>query len=96
LESRTFDKVDAALWQRLQATGQQRHGTQFEETQDNCGTATTPTPIGSVVLGYSFDPDGCTITYTIIRKPMLAASGLIWNGIAATIEGCRRSAADDA
>lgn len=89
MESRTFENVDAVLWERVRTIGQQEHGTSFEEGQDNSGTATTPTPIGSVVLDYSFDPEKCTITYTIVRKPMLAASGLIWNGIGATIDRCR-------
>lgn len=90
VDSRTFENVDAVLWERLRTIGQREHGTTFEEAQGNAGTATTPTPIGSVVLGYAFDPEKCTITYTIVRKPMLAASGLIWNGIATTIERCRQ------
>ena len=90
-ESRTFEGVSAATWERMQAAGRDNHGTVFEEASDSRGTATTSTPVGTIVLDYAFDPADEQITYTIVKKPMLAASSLIWGGIAATLERCRQS-----
>lgn len=90
-ESRTFDGVSAATWARMQAAGRDNHGTVFEETNGGRGTATTGTPVGTIVLEYAFDPSAEQITYTIVKKPMLAASSLIWGGIAATLERCRQA-----
>jgi hypothetical protein len=91
VESRTFEGVSADTWERMQDTGRSEHGTVFEPTQDNCGMATTRTPVGTIVLGFEFDPSAERITYTIVRKPFMAASSLIWGGIAATLERCRRA-----
>ena len=90
-ESRTFEGVSVATWERMRAGGRDNHGTVFEEASDSRGTATTSTPVGTIVLEYAFDPIAEQITYTIVRKPMLAASSLIWGGIAATLERCRQS-----
>jgi hypothetical protein len=89
LEQHTFEDVSAATWERILATGRTEHGTVFEETAANSGTATTPTPIGAVVLEYAFDPAAERVSYKIVSKPMLAPSGLIWGGIKTTIERCR-------
>ena len=88
-EKRSFDGVSAAVWRQIQARGQREHGTTFEQSDDKCGIATTPTPMGPVVLGYEFDAEAQKITYTILEKPFLAPSGLIWGGIAAAIDGAR-------
>ena len=73
----------------MQARGEREHGTVFEHVDGLRGTATTPTPIGPVVLGIEFEAEAERITYTIVQKPFLAASSLIWGGIAAAIERCR-------
>ena len=90
-EQRSFDGVSALVWERLRQHGQKAHGTVFEGGDTPCGTATTPTPVGPVVLGFAFDAEAERITYTIIRKPFLAASSLIWGGIATAIERCRNA-----
>src|SRR5512132_3146382 len=89
LEDRSFEGVSAAVWERMKATGRDEHGTVFEETGENRGTATTRTPLGAVVLEYRFEPAAQRITYKIVKRPILAASSLIWGGIQSTIERCR-------
>lgn len=91
MEEHIFDGVSAATWERMQANGRTEHGTVFEETAANNGVATTPTPMGTVVLGYTFDPSAERVCYKIIKKPMLAPSMLIWGGIKAAIDRCRRT-----
>jgi hypothetical protein len=88
-EQRSFEGVSAAVWQQMQARGEREHGTAFEHADETRGTATTPTPVGPVVLGFEFDADAERITYTILQKPLLAPSSLIWGGIAAAIERSR-------
>lgn len=90
-ESKTFTGVSTRTWQRLQALGQERHGTQFKPTDETRGTATTATPFGSLILDYDHDPDQETITYTIVTKPMLVMSPMIWSGIESTLIGLRNS-----
>jgi hypothetical protein len=89
LEDRSFEGVNAATWERMKATGRAEHGTIFDETAENRGTATTPTPVGTLVLEYQFEPAAERSTYKIVKRPMLAPSSLIWGGIASTIERCR-------
>jgi hypothetical protein len=88
-ESKTFTGVTAQTWERLQALGQQRHGTEFTPADDNNGTATTSTPFGKLILDYAHDPKEETITYTIVSKPMLVMSPMIWNGIETTLTNLR-------
>ena len=90
-DKRCFEGVSAVVWQRMQARGEREHGTVFEHTNAMQGTATTPTPVGPVVLGFEFEADAERITYTIVQKPFFAASSLIWGGIAAAIERCRNA-----
>ena len=89
VEDRSFEGVSAATWERMKATGRDEHGTVFEETAENRGTATTRTPVGTVVLEFQLDPAAERVTYKIVKRPMLAPSSLIWGGIASTIERCR-------
>lgn len=88
-ESKTFNGVTQQTWERLQALGRERHGTEFQPSDDCNGTATTPTPFGKIVLDYAHDVQRQTITYTIVAKPMFVMSPMIWSGIEQTIDGLR-------
>jgi hypothetical protein len=88
-ERRCFEGVSEEVWQRMQARGEREHGTVFEHSDAVRGTATTPTPVGPVVVGFEFEAEAERITYTIVQKPFFAANSLIWGGIAAAIERCR-------
>jgi hypothetical protein len=89
LELRSFEGVSEATWERIKATGRDEHGTVFEETAAHCGTATTRTLVGTVVLEFDFDAVAERITYKITKRPMMAPSSLIWSGIESTIDRCR-------
>lgn len=88
--TKTFHDVSPRAWERMQDIGRVQHGTVFETVDGLTGTATTNSPVGTIVLAYAFDPDIQTVTYTIQRKPMLIGEFLIWNGIDATLGHCRR------
>lgn len=88
-DSKTFDGVSPEVWEKVKAIARDRFGTVFVPEASTCGTATTTTPIGPVVLDYEHDPDARQITYTLRKKPMLVLSGQIWNGLAETIEECK-------
>ncbi len=88
-ETKTFTGVTTQTWERLQTIGRDKHGTQFEASDDTHGTATTATPFGKLVLDYAHNPQDSTITYTIVSKPMLVMSPMIWGGIESTLTGLR-------
>ena len=90
MERRSFEGVSVAIWERMKATGRDEHGTIVEETSARAGKATTRTPVGMVVLEFEFDAKAERITYTILKRPTLALSSLIWSGIESTIDRCRR------
>lgn len=92
-ESRTFSGVSPGTWERLKALGREKHGTEFEPIDANHGKATTQTPFGRLVLDYALDREAGTITYTVVSKPMLVVSPLLWSGIEAAIRGCREETA---
>lgn len=87
-QSKTFGGVTPAIWECVKATSQKDHGTVYAPPGANTGTATTNTPIGTVELGYVFDPAKDTVAYNIIKKPFLVSADQIWNGIQDTINGC--------
>lgn len=88
-ETRTFDGVTAEIWEKVKDVGRSRYGTVFDPPQGDCGTATTTTPVGIVVLRFDLDRQATRITYTIKNKPLLLPSGPLWSGLAQTIGQCR-------
>ncbi|MFO1153102.1 MAG: hypothetical protein U1E42_05485 [Rhodospirillales bacterium] len=92
-ESKTFTGVDTATWERLQKLGREKHGTDFREIDATHGEATTSTPFGRLVLGYEHDPAAATVTYTIVSKPLLVMSPLVWSGLETALAGCKSDSA---
>jgi hypothetical protein len=90
MDKKTFSGVDAATWEKLKALGTSQHGTVFDPADAESGTATTRTPVGTLVLGFAFDAANNSLTYTIVEKPLLVASNLIWSGIEDSIGKCRQ------
>lgn len=89
-DKKIFDDVSPEVWEKVKAVARDRFGTVFSPEASSCGTATTATPIGQVVLEYDHDPDARQITYTLRKKPMLILSGQVWSGLAETIEQCKQ------
>ena len=88
-DKRTFDDVSPEVWEQVKTIARDRFGTVFAPDASSCGTATTATPIGQVLLDYDHDANTRQITYTLRKKPMLILSGQIWSGLAETIEQCK-------
>ena len=91
MDNKTFAGVDAATWEKLKALGSSQHGTVFDPADAASGTATTRTPIGSLVLAFAFDSASNSVTYTIVEKPFFVASGLVWSGVEDCIRKCRQA-----
>ena len=90
-DSRTFTDIDRRTWERIKALGRQQHGTVFAPAEGLAGTATTSTPVGTVVIAYTFDPGSQHLTYTIVNKPFLVPAPMIWDGIERAVEACSRA-----
>lgn len=88
VESRTFTDVSVEAWERIKAVGRDQYGTVFDPPAALEGTATTATPVGTVVIAYAFAPASRRLSYTIERKPFLVPASLIWDGIERTVEEC--------
>lgn len=89
-DSRTFDGVSAEVWEKVKAIAHDRYGTVFDPAAGECGTATTATPVGDVIVDFERDPTADQMTYTLRHKPFFIMSGQIWSGLAETIDRCRQ------
>jgi len=89
-DSKSYDDVSPAVWQRVKEVGRRDYGTTFEPAEGDAGTARTMTPIGMLELDFVLDRERNAITYTVRRKPMLLLSGPLWQGLETTIARCRR------
>ena len=85
----TFNGITPEIFSCLKSKSQEQRGTLHEPADANTGTATTKVPVvGSVVIGFTFDPDASTLTYTIVQKPRMIPTDQLWNGIASVIKEC--------
>lgn len=89
-ETRSFDHVTPAVWERVKEVGRRAYGTEFDPDEGDRGTARTRTPFGLLELDFVLDRQHNRITYSVRRKPMLLLSAPLWRGLAETIERCRR------
>ena len=89
-KERAFGGVSATVWQCVKTTSEEENGTVYDPPDSNDGTATTDTIAGTVVLGFDYNPEMDTVTYTIKKKPFIVSDNQIWNGISETIETCQR------
>lgn len=87
-KSRSFGSVNAATWACIKLSSEKEHDSKYLPAGANVGTATTPTPIGDVILGFNYDPEKDTVSYTIEKKPFIVTSNQIWNGLQETIDHC--------
>jgi hypothetical protein len=87
-DAKSYNGVTPAIFDCVKKTSEAEHGTKY--TPGDKGTATTTTPVGTVVLGFSLDPAASTLTYTIDKKPFIVPASTIWDGVSDTINKCRR------
>ncbi len=89
-KSKMFENISPAVFACIRATSLQQHAAVYAPEGGNAGTVSTTVPlIGKIVLAFDYDPDACTLTYTIDKKPFIVAENQIWDGIGETIKGCR-------
>lgn len=86
--SRTYSNVNIETWSCIRAKSIRVYGTSYVPSEGNKGIATTITLGQKVVLGFEFDAENETLTYTIISKGILVPEKAIWNGIGESIKEC--------
>jgi len=85
--SKTWNGVTESIFDCVKATSNSQHGTVYNPSDGDQGTATTSTPVGDVVL--SFNLANGSLTYTIQKKPLIVSDSQIWDGISETLNTCR-------
>jgi hypothetical protein len=90
-DCRTFNGVTATVFACVKQQSAQQHGTVYAPPDGTSGTATTSTPVGTVIVSFDLDTAAGSITYCLLQKPLLAPESAIWNGISSTISGCQQS-----
>lgn len=87
--TRTWDGVTPEIFACVKTASAHDHGTQYEPSGADKGTATTQVRfIGTIVLAFERTTSGA-ITYTIQKKPGLVTESQIWDGIDSAISHCR-------
>jgi hypothetical protein len=92
-DCQTFNGVTPAVFACVKQQSAQQHGTVYNPPDGTTGTATTTTPVGTVVVSFDLDTSTGAITYCIVSKPWIAPESAIWDGINSTISACQQSAA---
>jgi hypothetical protein len=85
---KTFNGVTPEIFECIKTSSEKEHGTAYDPSSGNKGTATTETIVGKVVLGFDFDPSSSSITYSITSKPFIVSDSQIFDGIASSINTC--------
>lgn len=89
-DSKVFDGVTEKVFACVKTSSFKEHGTVYDPSTGNKGTATTKVPfIGTVVLDFDLDPSTAKITYTIRSKPGIVPASQIFDGIQSSINGCK-------
>jgi len=90
MSEKTFENVSAEVFDRMKTKSAETRGTIYDPPDGNQGTATTKISfIGTIGLGFEFDPEAETVTYRILEKPDLIPEPTIWSGIEEGIQACR-------
>ena len=89
--SKTYNGVTQAVWNCVQTTSTQKHGTVYDYTSSDHsqGTSTTKGAWGHVDMQFSFDVATGQLADTITSKSWDVTDQEIWDGLASTISGCQ-------
>jgi hypothetical protein len=90
-KTRSFGGVTAAIWDRVRTSSEKEHGTKYEPRDGIQGTATTGTPVGEIMVEFSYDRAKETLNYTIRKKPLVVTENKIWEKIQKVVDHCRRA-----
>ena len=88
--SNTYHGVTQTIFDCVKATSLSQHGTVYKPPNANSGTSTTKGTGWEVDMTFGFDPATEDLTYTITHKTWIVPEQQIWNGIADTINVCRK------
>jgi len=89
-DERTYDNVTAPMFDCVKTSGEKTLGTKFVPSDAHQGTATTQSIVGEIVLSFDFDPQASTLTYKILKKPLMVSANQIWDSIQVGIDRCRK------
>ncbi len=87
--SHVFINVTAELVHRLKRNATEKHGVLFDPPGGTDGTATAHTPLGDLVVHFTHDNVQSALVMTLVKKPMLLPSALLWSGFSAELERTR-------
>ena len=89
LPSRTFSNITSAMLACMERNSRKRYGTVYTPDPGNPNKGVSETHyLGLTRLSFVFDPVAATVTYGIVRKPLLAADTQVWDGIRDAIKAC--------
>jgi hypothetical protein len=88
-DTRTWTGVPASAFDCLRSISKASYGSVFEPSDSNTGTVTTTTPMGRVVLMFTFDPQSKELTYAVQEKPPMVPDFMIWDGMARILQRCQ-------
>jgi hypothetical protein len=90
-DCKTFNGVSMNLFDCIKKSSATEHDTVYDPPNASQGTATTKTPVGTVVVSFDLNATNGALEYCIVKKPFLAPASAIWEGITDTINACRKS-----
>jgi hypothetical protein len=88
-DTKTWTGVTARAFECLRSISKATYGTVFEPSDSNIGTVTTSTPVGRVVLTFTFDPQSKELTYAVRERPPMVPDFMIWDGMARILQRCQ-------
>ena len=88
--TKVYHGVTQAIFDCVKATSYHQHGTVYTPADGNNGTSQTSGPGWSVDMSFDFNSASGDLTYTLTHKTWIVPESSIWDGIEATINGCRK------
>ena len=89
-DCKTFHGVDLAGRRFIKKSSGVEHGTVYDPSSGNNGKATTNTAVGTIVVSFDLNPSDDSITYCIVSKPWIVSVSQIFDGVADSINACRK------
>jgi hypothetical protein len=84
--SRIFASVTADLVHRIKQDARDKHGVLFDTAEGTAGTATGRTPFGDLIVHFVHDSAQAALAMTLVKKPMVLPSALLWKAFDAELE----------
>jgi hypothetical protein len=88
---KTWTGVTVDAFRCLKSMSESTYGSTFDPRDSDTGIVTTHTPVGRVVLAFSFDADQNELTYSVQEKPSMVFEFMIWDGINRALRRCKES-----